>query len=379
MPIVIYYNKREQTVPQHLIQYLFLLTSLLATASSGCTRFERWDSPDWLGFTDKPKVPSRMVAMWSDTILQQPRKPGVRGIGGRVMFYVSAQSEPVKVDGTLTVYAYDDSNDGPHNGPPDRKFVFLADQLPTHYSDSQIGHSYSFWLPWDEVGGEQRKLNLIARFEDESGKTVTSELSQQVLPGKLPAQEEQPLAANGVNQPVSYQAALDPRNRPAVGLQQGVNRQAAYVAGNRSLVPRRMTTTTFTVSPEFASRTAPLAAELAQAASQLGSAGRRMPATNAAAQFAGARQQTNWPNRRANPYVARQVPRVGQQRARFARSRFLAQSQQSSQQAPAHGQRPPRPAASQPGLPPTPRRGQWNQTPFSPPGSFVTEPSVTYR
>ena len=49
--------------------------------------------------------------MWSDAVYTQPGLPPTRGFGGRLYFY-DAHDQPVKVEGQLVVYAYDDSPEG---------------------------------------------------------------------------------------------------------------------------------------------------------------------------------------------------------------------------------------------------------------------------
>jgi hypothetical protein len=131
------------------------------------------------------KAPIRMTDMWSFTVLQQPGQPGVRGYGGRLMFY-DADDKPMKVDGTLTVYAFDARSNNPSQAVPERKFVFLPRDLPRHYSESKLGHSYSFWLPWDEVGGPERQIVLATRFESKNGEVLLASPSRQILPGARP-------------------------------------------------------------------------------------------------------------------------------------------------------------------------------------------------
>jgi hypothetical protein len=128
-------------------------------------------------------VPSRITTLWSNTVLNQRGKAGVRGFGGRVLFYDDDREVPHQVDGTLTVYAYDDSQGDQSNAKATKKFVFLPDQLAKHYSKSQLGDSYSFWLPWDEIGGPPRNISLIARFEPREGPPITSDPVRQLLPG----------------------------------------------------------------------------------------------------------------------------------------------------------------------------------------------------
>lgn len=129
-----------------------------------------------------PVTPKQIVSLWSDTVLQQAGKQPTRGLGGRIYFY-DAKHRPVKVAGTLVVYGFDDRNGTPDNRPADRKYVFKPEHLPGHFSVSDFGPSYSVWLPWDAVGGEQKKLSLVAVFRDQSGELLVGQMSRCVLPG----------------------------------------------------------------------------------------------------------------------------------------------------------------------------------------------------
>jgi hypothetical protein len=91
-----------------------------------------------------------------------------------------------------------------------------------------LGHSYSVWIPWDEVGGPQKEISLIARFTPEKGSVVVSEQTKQILPGQtqataknsasglLPAAATQmtpaqyPSAKNSSVQAASYVTPLPP-------------------------------------------------------------------------------------------------------------------------------------------------------------------------
>ena len=130
-------------------------------------------------------APSRLVAIWSDAVYTQPGKPAIRGFGGRLYFY-DANNRPVAVHGRLVVYAYDDSN---HNAPakePSRKFVFTADQFASHYTPSDLGPSYSLWIPWDPVGGVRKAISLLPVFTCTNGQVVMGHQSINILPGSTP-------------------------------------------------------------------------------------------------------------------------------------------------------------------------------------------------
>ena len=163
---------------------LLILLLLSCCCMVGC-QFAPKKLPDswkW-GEDDKPALPDRILAVWTDTVLHQPNQPGIRGFGGRVFFYLKDQTDPIEVDGKLAVYVFDSEDADPMNQKPLRKYVFTADQFASHMSKTSIGPSYSVWLPWGEVGGPQMKLSIIARFEGVDGGTTISDPTIKLLPG----------------------------------------------------------------------------------------------------------------------------------------------------------------------------------------------------
>ena len=129
--------------------------------------------------------PNKVIPVWSDTVLHQSGQQGQRGCGGRVMFYAGDGKRAVRVDGALMIYAWDDSKPTKER-QPDRKYIFKADDLQDHFSESSIGDSYSFWVPWDAAGGERKELTLVARFVGRDGSEVTSTPAKVILPGAIP-------------------------------------------------------------------------------------------------------------------------------------------------------------------------------------------------
>jgi hypothetical protein len=166
----------------------FALLAVVLTVLTGCTSWKLPKPDVWpLNIDDQPGKPDRVVAVWADTVMYHTGQPPVRGFGGRLMFYEGKKEQPIKVEGNLVIYAFDESNRDPNNARPDRKYVFTAEQMSVHYSKSTIGHSYSFWIPWDEVGGIQREISLVPRFEPKKGSVAVGQLSRVMLPGRSPA------------------------------------------------------------------------------------------------------------------------------------------------------------------------------------------------
>jgi hypothetical protein len=175
------------------IRYGCVLFLALACFSGGCAQFnvKPLSTPLFGDDKDKPKIPNRVVAVWVDTVRYTQGEAPTRGFGGRLMFYQQNEDKPVKIDGELVVYAFDEDGRKATDPRPTRKYVFSADQIETHYSKSKVGHSYSFFVPWDAVGGVQKEISLIVRFQPKVGPVVVSEQTRHMLPGKPKPEEIQ--------------------------------------------------------------------------------------------------------------------------------------------------------------------------------------------
>jgi len=123
--------------------------------------------------------PVKMAATWSsDTLTQSGRTP-TRGFGGRLFFF-DEKSHAVPVDGTLVVHGFDERGKEKESV---KRFEFTPEQFTKHYSQSDLGASYSVWIPWDAIGGNQKEIALVASFVTAEGKTVQSSPTKVILPG----------------------------------------------------------------------------------------------------------------------------------------------------------------------------------------------------
>ena len=188
--------------------FIFLVT--LAGCSSFNTSWKKhlpW-SPESRLKSSKFQTPTRMISIWTPDILTQPGKPSTRGFGGRLYFY-NEKSQAIPVEGQLIVYAYDDTVQEHPPGEPNRKYAFTPDQFTKHFSTSDLGASYSIWLPWDAVGGEQRSVSLVPVFTASAGQIVMGQQTVSILPGKktdAAVPQEQPLTTP-LPSPLAVQAA----------------------------------------------------------------------------------------------------------------------------------------------------------------------------
>ena len=106
---------------------------------------------------------ARMVVIWKENVLQTDSGHRKQGFSGRVYFH-DAAGEIVKVNGQLNIYGYDDTGEI-RKRVPDKHFIFEASNFETHYSPTDLGHSYAFWVPWCDYGGIRKMITLVPVFK----------------------------------------------------------------------------------------------------------------------------------------------------------------------------------------------------------------------
>lgn len=180
-----------------------ILALLGAITLSGCASFTETDTKkkkkdkSWYSFKKKEyQVPQAVNVTWAYDLLTVPGKPATRGFGGRFYFY-NEKTQAVPVDGELMVYGFDDTHgtsDSLDLNQATKRFKFTAEQLTSHFSESQLGASYSVWIPWDVAPGEQKKIMLIPTFIAKDGKLVRGAAATLNLPGKPRMSESESIA-----------------------------------------------------------------------------------------------------------------------------------------------------------------------------------------
>lgn len=190
---------------RHWSRRLLVASMAIALAGSNFAYAEGLALPvPWKSERKEYGVPDSIVAVWTYAVAHTPGQPPTRGFGGRIMFFQDGRERPLKVDGTLTVYAFEEANTSEDKIIPDRRYVFSPEDLARCYSQSKLGHSYSIWIPWDEAGGPQRTVSLIVCFTARSGKTIVSQQSKMMLPGPRQDSDSRQLASrlsSGPTQP----------------------------------------------------------------------------------------------------------------------------------------------------------------------------------
>ena len=168
-----------------------------------------WSMSSW--FEEEYQHPASLAVIWAPDVLTVAGKPPTRGFGGRIYFY-NEKSQAIPVDGDLVVHAYltTDRIGVDNKAEADKTYGFTGDTLSTHFSPSELGASYSIWIPWDKADGFQEELTLIPTFKSKEGAVVQGAPAKVYLPGKNRSEPETPVRS----QMISYRKTSTPTNVP---------------------------------------------------------------------------------------------------------------------------------------------------------------------
>ncbi len=251
------------------IRSLYAVPALLLAMTSwtGCHPLDINRGIPWETRREKQKeLVTKVVSTWIDATRQQQGQAPTRGFGGRIFFYGKDQNKPIHIEGRIVVYGFDETSRDASNPVPNRKFVFPAEEIQKLCSESSIGPAYSVWLPWDDVGGEQKRISLIVRFQPDKGPVVVGKQLTTLLPGRqpiagAPARATEPAAAAHSGPAL----AAGTQGAPAAASQQGTGRSVQPVAFTEQQqaapAPKpRMKTTTIPMGSRFGRRATPPAA-----------------------------------------------------------------------------------------------------------------------
>ncbi|MDR1959810.1 MAG: hypothetical protein LBQ54_12335 [Planctomycetaceae bacterium] len=167
-----------------------ILLILMGCLFTGCSSPEPKKQVAWkLPFLkDKPQPAGAMTVIWENVYFPETQK---RGLRGHVLFFSDMSlKKNIRVDGMLSVYVYNDSKKDVEGLEPDRIFRFKPDAVKLHEVKTDLGYTYVFWLPFDEITGEEQELTLLTRFDGVKGDRPKPAQSPVLLVGTPKAKPE---------------------------------------------------------------------------------------------------------------------------------------------------------------------------------------------
>ncbi|MFG0333981.1 MAG: hypothetical protein ACF8TS_11515 [Maioricimonas sp. JB049] len=107
-----------------------------------------------------------------------------RGFAGQVLFFTSGSAEPVKVNGDVRVYLFDDQGTPEEQARPIHQFDFHAHAWETFLRETNVGAAYQLFIPYTRKGVHQAECGIRVRFTPENGLPLYSKMAAITLPGK---------------------------------------------------------------------------------------------------------------------------------------------------------------------------------------------------
>lgn len=208
------------------------------------------------------KTPTKFVDVWNNYAQSTSDGKVMRGIAGRIHFYADSEKKrAVKVDGNVTVFVFDADEKDPARSKPLRVYQFKADSLPKHYAFKKpLGHGYDFFLPYDELGGEELRLCVMTRFDDRlEDNFVLSQPVNTILQGTKP---EPTLPNESVREYLASKSIMSETNRKmaeqVVPSEMNPIQQVGYenVGQTMTTIPETRSVTTITLNDSMSRRLA---------------------------------------------------------------------------------------------------------------------------
>jgi len=200
------------------------------------------------------KTPVKVVDVWNSYAQTTADGKALRGLAGRVHFYDNSRhNRAVKVDGDLTVYVFDGNETDPAYTKPLKIFQFKAETLSQHHSHHKsLGHSYNFFLPIDEIGGEEKPLCIMTRFDDrlEEDTFVMSPSVHMMLAGRKPQQPSEP----SIREFLESRSLLAEANQSIAAPYDSAIQQVGYVAEKQNVEPEKTRVSTIPLNGDMTRR-----------------------------------------------------------------------------------------------------------------------------
>ncbi|MCA9194914.1 MAG: hypothetical protein KDB03_24250 [Planctomycetales bacterium] len=243
------------------MHYKSTLTLIALISIAGCSTFSKEKksssaNSNW-GISKLWKKeyeqPAKMVAVWTPDTYTVPGQPITRGFGGRIYFY-NDRSQAIAVEGELFVYGWEEKSIllGTPKAEADKTFGFTSEQFTEHYSPTDLGASYSVWIPWDEAGGIQKEITIIPVFKMADGRAVQGSPSKLVLEGKSPLDpgflQAQQVSYKSSTQPTNLLGTLRPENVSKVPMATGTTEIALPGNAGRHFLQNQSATNSATTS-----------------------------------------------------------------------------------------------------------------------------------
>lgn len=124
-----------------------------------------------------------------------------RGFAGQMLFFTHGQAEPVRVNGDVRIYVFDDHGTLEEQARPLHEFNFPAEVWNTYLRTTNLGPAYQMFIPYTRKGGRLADCALRVRMTGDNRLPLYSKLANVTLPGRRMVEESAIAAAISPTKP----------------------------------------------------------------------------------------------------------------------------------------------------------------------------------
>ncbi len=212
---------------------LMLLIAVMAPALAGCSGRNTISFNNWNPWKEKSAAPvAKIICIWEASRGRDMNGSPARGVAGEISFITPNSSIPVKVDGDVEVYVFDNQGKREERTKPIHKFRFDSLSWNRHFIESgSVGPSYNVFIPYTRKVVHQVEVSLSVRFIPKTGRqSVISSIDRIILPGPMKTADSNPDVSIVTRQLVGKKTAVTTLN------QNGVQNHVSSGTSHRSLM-----------------------------------------------------------------------------------------------------------------------------------------------
>jgi hypothetical protein len=176
-----------------LSRITMLLAVLLTVVPTGCQSGSLVRNPGQLlsdpgRIVGRPRIEKnvgRIVTLWEPSHGKDASGRNARGFAGQILFFGPGGQTGCRIHGKVVVSVFDrydpESEDDPillH------RYEFDPDAWEAHRGEGTLGHSYSVFIPYAGTHRDQVNCALKVELIQEDGRTVSSQETEVLLPGR---------------------------------------------------------------------------------------------------------------------------------------------------------------------------------------------------
>ncbi|MEZ6067273.1 MAG: hypothetical protein R3B90_16570 [Planctomycetaceae bacterium] len=213
---------------------------LVCCVSSGCAEFALFGLAKGQNFreatAEDPAV--EVMCLWEPGEGRGPDSLPTRGFAGQLLFFTSRGAEPVKVEGDVRIYVFDDQGTEAEMANPIHLFNFDKVAWNGFCHETNLGPAYQLFVPYTRKGPHHAQCSLRVRFTPEGGgPAIYSKMATVVLPGErheITAEKEAAISEALAGKPVTRTATQTLAVSPAdmIRFQQSVAQLQRAAAGS---------------------------------------------------------------------------------------------------------------------------------------------------